>query len=194
MEHKFTVVIIAAVVAALLLVGTSLAPILSYALSDGSSDLGPRDGVHDDILADLEHIDQSLNQENLCFRSNDCRQSDVGQNTLGNDNQVTGFADQSDNLQQSTTASKTTPTPTPTPTTATLTVIKNTINNCNGGAGGIGGAGGAGGIGGAGGAGGVAGNGGINGSAGGDAFGGSGGDAFGGSGGDAGGGSTSCTG
>lgn len=57
-----------------------------------------------------------MGQENLCYRANTCRQSNVGQNTLGNDNQVTGFADQSDNLQQSATANKTTPTPTPTPT------------------------------------------------------------------------------
>jgi Prealbumin-like fold domain len=65
-----------------------------------------------------------------------CRQSNTGQNTLGNDNSVTGFADQSDNPKQSaaapitpstanqTTANNTSPTPTPTPTTATLTVIK----------------------------------------------------------------------
>ena len=77
-----------------------------------------------------------MNQENICFRTHTCRQSDVGQNTLGNDNSITGFADQSDNIQQSatvtpTTANKTTSTPTsnPTPTstpptTATLTVIK----------------------------------------------------------------------
>jgi hypothetical protein len=83
------------------------------------------------VNAAIQLRSQHMNQENLCFRSNTCRQSDVGQNTLGNDNQVTGFADQSDNLQQSTTANKTTPTPTPTPepTTATLTVIKNVTNS-----------------------------------------------------------------
>ncbi len=56
--------------------------------------------AHNGILSGLEHIDQNLNQENICFRSDICRQSDVGQNTNGNDNQVTGFADQSDNIQQ----------------------------------------------------------------------------------------------
>ena len=59
--------------------------------------------------------------------SNTCRQSDVGQNTQGNDNQVTGFADQSDNNQQSTTANKTTPTPTPTPTTSYIESYKNSL-------------------------------------------------------------------
>jgi hypothetical protein len=125
-NKKFTIVVMVAV-ASLLLAGTILAPAQSYArigsFSDNSS---PRDGPRGDLRSDLENTDQNINQENICFRSNICRQSDVGQNTQGNDNQVTGFADQSDNNQQSTTANKTspTPTPTPTPTTATLTVIK----------------------------------------------------------------------
>src|SRR6266496_816592 len=78
------------------------------------------------VNAAVQVRSQHIDQENLCYRTNTCRQSEVGQNTLGNDNQVTGFADQSDNNQQSTTANKTTPTPTPTPTpiTATLKVIK----------------------------------------------------------------------
>jgi hypothetical protein len=49
-----------------------------------------------------------MNQQNLCYRANTCRQSDVGQNTLGNDNQVTGFADQSDNIQQAAPTNQTT--------------------------------------------------------------------------------------
>ena len=82
----------------------------------------------------------NISIKKICFKSNTCRQSEVGQNTLGNDNQVTGFADQSDNIQQSTTpttANQTTPTPTPTltptptPTTASLTVIKIVVGNTN---------------------------------------------------------------
>jgi hypothetical protein len=125
-NKKFRVVVMVTV-ASLVLAGTIVAPAQSYArmgsFSDNSS---PRDGIRGNIRADLENTDQNINQENVCFRSNICRQSDVGQNTQGNDNQVTGFADQSDNNQQSTTANKTspTPTPTPTPTTATLKVIK----------------------------------------------------------------------
>jgi hypothetical protein len=125
-NKKFTVVVMVTV-ASLVLAGTILAPAQSYARMGGFSDnLSPRDGIRGNIRADLENTDQNINQENVCFRSNICRQSDVGQNTQGNDNQVTCFADQSDNNQQSTTANKTspTPTPTPTPTTATLKVIK----------------------------------------------------------------------
>jgi hypothetical protein len=90
------------------ILGTTLTPILQQQVN----------------AAELEARSQHMDQENNSFKSNTCRQSDVGQNTLGNDNQVTGFADQSDNLQQSTTANKTNRTPTPTGTAATLTVIK----------------------------------------------------------------------
>ena len=77
------------------------------------------------VNAAVQVRSQHIDQENLCYRTNTCRQSDVGQNTLGNDNQVTGFADQSDNLQQTPTPTVIptptptvipTPTPTPTPT------------------------------------------------------------------------------
>jgi Zn finger protein HypA/HybF involved in hydrogenase expression len=140
MEHKFTIVVIAAVLTSLLLAGTILAPIQSYAAGSrgGFPDTSSlKHAIRDGVNVNLEHRDQHMNQENLCYRDNTCRQSDVGQNTLGNDNSITGFADQSDNIQQSaaapltpptanqTTASPSpTPSPTPNPTTGTLTVIK----------------------------------------------------------------------
>jgi type II secretory pathway pseudopilin PulG len=69
------------------------------------------------VNAAVQVRSQHIDQENLCYRTNTCRQSDIGQNTLGNDNQVTGFADQSDNLQQTPTPTVVpTPTPTATPT------------------------------------------------------------------------------
>jgi hypothetical protein len=102
----------------------------SRSTSGGFTDTASlKHAIRDGVTVNLQHRDQHMNQENLCYRTNTCRQSDVGQNTLGNDNSVTGFGDQSDNLKQSaapTTANQTTPTPTPTPTptTATLTVTK----------------------------------------------------------------------
>jgi hypothetical protein len=101
---KNAIIMIASI---MVIVGTTLTPVLQQ-----------------QVNAAIQLRSQHMNQENLCYRTNTCRQSEVGQNTLGNDNQVTGFADQSDNLQQSTIANKTTPTPTPNPTTASLTVIK----------------------------------------------------------------------
>jgi len=101
--------------------GTILAPIQSYAHSKGansspqfnninentdrnssdnnnnpeSADSTLKQGIHDEIRADLKNTNQSISQKNLCFRSNTCRQSAVGQNTIGDDNSVSGFADQS---------------------------------------------------------------------------------------------------
>jgi cell division septation protein DedD len=86
---------------------------------------GLKDSIRDGVTVSLQHRDQHMNQENLCYRTNTCRQSNAGQNTLGNDNSITGFADQSDNLQQTQTPTPTVvptptptvvPTPTPTPT------------------------------------------------------------------------------
>jgi hypothetical protein len=102
----------------------------SRSTSDGFTDTASlKHAIRDGVTVNLEHRDQHMNQENLCYRTNTCRQSDVGQNTLGNDNSVTGFADQSDNIQQSaapTAANQTTTTPTP--TTGTLTVLKILVN------------------------------------------------------------------
>jgi len=105
---------IAAVLASLMLAGTILAPIQSYAAAkrgmeaDFPDTSSLKHAVRNGVSANLSHKDQHLNQQNLCYRSNTCRQSDVGQNTLGNDNQVTGFADQSDNIQQAAPTNQTT--------------------------------------------------------------------------------------
>jgi hypothetical protein len=141
-KRSIGITMVAAAFALLLVAGTILSPTQSYARSRDSNNSSPqftnvndtdtsnlKNGTPDGVSVNLERRDQHIDQENLCFRANTCRQSDTAQNTLGNDNQVTGFADQSDNLQQSaapTTANQTTPTPTPTPTplTATLTVTK----------------------------------------------------------------------
>jgi Prealbumin-like fold domain len=137
----------AAIIASLLVAGTILIPMKSYAAGSrgglpNTSSL--KQGIRGSIGVNLHHRSQNMNQETLCYRTNTCRQSSVGENTLGNDNSVTGFADQSDNLKlpappitPTTSANQTTgnsttltpsstltPTQAPAPTTATLTVIK----------------------------------------------------------------------
>ena len=47
---------------------------------------------------------QHSNLLNNCFRSNTCRDSNVGQGTLGNDNSVTGFGDLSNTINNTSTA------------------------------------------------------------------------------------------
>jgi hypothetical protein len=135
-------IVLVTAIASLLLAASILAPTEASALSKFNTNTDTsnlKHGIRDGVSVNLEHRDQHMNQENLCYRTNTCRQANDGQNTLGNDNSVTGFADQSDNLKQSasapvtpsttnqTTANKTSPTPTP--TTATLTVSKHV--RCN---------------------------------------------------------------
>jgi hypothetical protein len=109
---KFTIIVLA--VTSLLLAGTILAPIQASALSKFKTNTDAsslKQGIRDGVSVNLEHRDQHMNQENLCYRTNICRQANDGQNTLGNDNSVTGFADQS--TTNTTTGNKTTPIPTP---------------------------------------------------------------------------------
>jgi hypothetical protein len=61
---------------------------------------------------------QHLNQENQCLRAGKCNNAALGEQTSGNDNSVTGFTDQSKNVQNRVVV---TPTPTP-PPTLTLTI------------------------------------------------------------------------
>jgi hypothetical protein len=87
----------------------------SKSTSGGFTDTaGLKNSIRDGISVTLEHRDQHIGQENLCYRANTCRQSEVGQNTIGNDNHVTGFADQNDNPPQTPTPTVI-PTPPPTP-------------------------------------------------------------------------------
>jgi hypothetical protein len=66
-----------------------------------------------------------MDQDNLCYRGDDCEQANQGQQIVGKDNDAKGFNDQSDNLALSTSATGngTTPPPTPSPN-GTLTVVK----------------------------------------------------------------------
>ena len=42
---------------------------------------------------------QHIDQENQCLRAGKCNNAALGQQTLGNDNSVTGFTDQNKNVQ-----------------------------------------------------------------------------------------------
>jgi hypothetical protein len=57
----------------------------------------PTSSFKDNIRANLENRNQHLNQQGNCMRNDGCATSDVGQGTLGNDNKITGFTDQSNN-------------------------------------------------------------------------------------------------
>jgi hypothetical protein len=98
MNH--TTIAIIMMVSAMVIVGTNLAPLMQRAqasvLSHHFKDL-LKSAASQNLHFKLEHKSQHLNQENLCYRSVVCNNSNVALQTLGNDNSVTGFDDQSTN-------------------------------------------------------------------------------------------------
>jgi hypothetical protein len=100
--NKTTTAIIT-IASVLVIVGTTLTPILQQQVDAASSRHPFKDGSfdpgvnHSSTDATAKHKSQHMNQENICYRSNVCNNSNVAQETLGNDNSVTGFADQSEN-------------------------------------------------------------------------------------------------
>jgi hypothetical protein len=92
MNHTTTGIIIATLTGLMLIVATNAVPLIhqrqAYSASFTSS-------LKDNLRANLENRNQHLNQQGNCIRTNGCANSDVGQGTLGNDNSVTGFTDQS---------------------------------------------------------------------------------------------------
>jgi type II secretory pathway pseudopilin PulG len=89
---KIAIIIIASV---MVTVGTTLTLILQQQQQVNAASL--RHPIENSIIqsAGADHRSQHSNQENLCYKGKICRQSNVDQGTLGNDNSVTGFADQS---------------------------------------------------------------------------------------------------
>jgi hypothetical protein len=100
--NKTTTAIIT-IASILVIVGTTLTPSLlqqqgdaasrRHQTKDGNFDPGVNESSTD---ATAKHKKQNINQENVCVKSNVCNNSNVAQETLGNDNKVTGFADQSE--------------------------------------------------------------------------------------------------
>jgi hypothetical protein len=89
-------ILLIAIITATLVMGTSVIPMQSYAdKDDGDEDKKTKDHISQEDKKDAKlHLDQ----DNTCYRSNECKQGNEGQQVVGNDNDVTGFNDQSDNL------------------------------------------------------------------------------------------------
>jgi YVTN family beta-propeller protein len=127
--------------ASLFVTGPNLVPVQSYtavATDDNDNNKITKDyksGIHRDIDSQSEKTNQHLGQDNLCYRSPECKQTNDGEQITGKDNTASGFNDQGKNIQQLSSASTPTTqgTPgngtTPTPTTSTLTVNKHV--ECN---------------------------------------------------------------
>ena len=52
--------------------------------------------------ADKKSASQHLDQDNVCYRGDDCQQANEGQQIVGKDNDAKGFNDQSDNSELTT--------------------------------------------------------------------------------------------
>ena len=105
MNHITTIRLAVMVAASMMIAGIIFSPLLQQ---NGYSSPSFRHQIKA-----LEHrtASQHLDQENLCLRADKCNNSNVGEQTIGKDNSVTGFADQSKNEQ----STEVTPTVTPTP-------------------------------------------------------------------------------
>jgi Collagen triple helix repeat (20 copies) len=85
-------IILVATTAVMLIASTNLTPMIQHRQGYAAS---PTASLKDNLRANLGNRNQHLNQQGNCIRTDGCATSDVAQGTLGNDNSVTGFADQS---------------------------------------------------------------------------------------------------
>jgi hypothetical protein len=92
MKYAAIGIVIAATTAAIFIVATNVSLIIQQTQIYGAN---PTSSLKDNLRANLGNRNQHLNQQGNCIRSDGCATSDVGQGTLGNDNSVTGFTDQS---------------------------------------------------------------------------------------------------
>ena len=130
MDHTTTVairiIIGIALAASMVVAGMSLSSLQQqpgYAAKAEKHEQNTIQNVSDNFEKRNAASQQHMDQENLCLRAGECSNSNVGEQTLGNDNSVTGFSDQSKNEQAAVTPTSVvtptaTPTPTPTPPTA----------------------------------------------------------------------------
>ena len=94
-----------AVITSLLVFGTSIAPMQSYA-DKGNDEQKKHKGVVDlkqSIQKDIESkkANQHLSQDNTCYRGDSCQQGNEAEQIVGKDNKAAGFNDQSDNSTNS---------------------------------------------------------------------------------------------
>jgi hypothetical protein len=136
--NKTTNLLTIATITALLLMGTSVIPMQSYASGSDqhqkhkdTKDL--KSSISEKTQIDKKSASQHQDQDNFCYRGDDCEQANQGQQIVGKDNDAKGFNDQSDNLAvplaTSTTNPSTNTTTTSTPATPQPTSSNVTINN-----------------------------------------------------------------
>jgi hypothetical protein len=90
------------IIAATLVLGTNVIPMQSYADRGGSDDRKKDNDYKSKTSAsyesDKKSSKQNQDQDNFCYRGDDCEQANQGQQIVGKNNDAKGFNDQSDNL------------------------------------------------------------------------------------------------
>ena len=85
------------IVTATLVMGTSVIPMQSYAdQHKKNSDFKP--SIKASFDSDKRSASQHQDQDNFCYRSDNCNQANQGQQVVGKDNDAKEFNDQSDNI------------------------------------------------------------------------------------------------
>jgi hypothetical protein len=84
-----------AAITSLLVMGTSIIPMQSYA---GSASDEYKSKIKSSTEVDKKSASQHMDQDNFCYRGDDCQQANQAQQIIGEDNEATGFNDQSFNL------------------------------------------------------------------------------------------------
>ena len=95
-------ILLVAIIAATLVIGTSVIPMQSYADRDNDDHKKDKDfksKISASSESDKKSASQHQDQDNFCYRGDDCQQANQGQQIVGKDNDATGFNDQSRNLQ-----------------------------------------------------------------------------------------------
>ena len=113
-------ILLVAIITATLVLGTSVIPMQSYA-EEHKKTGDFQNSIKISTEANKKSASQKLDQDNFCYRGDDCEQANQGQQIVGKDNEAAGFNDQSKNLALSPsgagdgvgtgTGSGTTPTP-----------------------------------------------------------------------------------
>src|SRR5215207_7034962 len=95
-------VLLMAAISVLLVMGTTITPMQSYADRDNDNHKKTKD-FQSKIIAssesDKKSASQHQDQDNFCYRGDDCDQANQGQQVIGKDNDAKGFNDQSDNIE-----------------------------------------------------------------------------------------------
>src|SRR4051794_40763539 len=103
MKNTKNLFIIALMISTLFL-GTNIIPMQTYSVNDDSdpNDVSDdSDNVSDDSekdVSDDSKANQRLNQDDFCYRSDDCKQANQAPQISGDDNDANGLNDQSKNL------------------------------------------------------------------------------------------------